>query len=50
MNGRQILLGNSLSSVKTKINQRQQRYRKLAMFILVTFGIAGSLVYQFVLN
>ena len=50
MNGRHILLGNSLSTVKTKINQRQQRYRQLVLFTLVTFGIAGSLVYRFVLN
>ena len=50
MNGRHILLGNSLSTVKTKINQRQQRYRKLVMFTSGTFGIAGLLVYQFVLN
>jgi hypothetical protein len=50
MNGRNILLGNSLSTVKTKFNQRQQRNRKLVMFTLVSFGIVGSLAYQFVLN
>ena len=50
MNERNILLGNSLSSVKTKINQRQKRNRKLAMFTLFTFGMTGSLIYYFLFN
>jgi hypothetical protein len=43
-------MGNFLSTVKTKTNQRQKRNRKLVIFTLVTLGIAGSLVYQVALN
>jgi hypothetical protein len=50
MNGRHILLGNALSTVKTKVNQRQQRNRKLVVFALVTFVTTGSLVYALLLN
>ena len=44
MNERHVFLGNSFSTLKTKINQRQKRNRRLVMLTLVTFGIAGSLV------
>ena len=50
MTERHILLGNSLSTVKTKINRRQQRNRKLVMFTVVKFGITGSLVCRFLFN